>query len=186
MYLKIIKNLITFVLCLYISGCGQQTNETSSLPISINEPNSLTDSLMTVYGNIITAVKNDDIKSFYNYLDPEKTKQFISGINKFNPRNLASDINRKISSWPALDTLQIYEIKQNENYIRLSFTGMPYYSRYDDQRIRYTFLLFKKINNQWRLSTISSFDKELYGLYGYVTTYHETDLPSGLRFPRMF
>jgi len=186
MPLKLVKIILPAVLCLSFYGCGQQTRETTCLPAPLNEPNSLTDSLMSVYNNMKTAVKNNDMKSFYNYLDPEKTHDFISVINRFNPRNLATDINRKVSTWPALDTLQIYEIKNNENYIRLSFTGMSYYSRYDDQRIRYTFLLFKRINNQWRLSTVSSLEKELYGLYGYVTTYHETDLPAGMRFPRMF
>jgi hypothetical protein len=71
-------------------------------------------------------------------------------------------------------------------YARLTMVGPGTRIGQDRERRRYTFLLFKRDGARWKLSAMSTLEKERYDPYGYEITYHETDLPPKLRFPRQF
>ena len=75
---------------------------------------------------------------------------------------------------------------EGAGYARLEWTGGASSIGYREERVRYTFILFKRHNSGWKLAAISTLEKERYDPYGTELTYLETELPPKLRFPRLF
>ncbi len=86
---------------------------------------------------------------------------------------------------PALDTLQFYEIQESGVYRRIAYTGNILTFANQENRIRYTYLLYHRESKDWKLSGLASVDCDRYDSFGRELTIHETDLPSSMRFPKV-
>ncbi len=170
---------------LILAGCllTEGKDEPSSEGVAIDP---LIDSLADVYRGARRAARAHDRAAFFELLDSAKAASISKTARKYGYNAIDSYIAHRVSSWPELDTLKLHESKDCEDYVRLTYLGPVQTFGFQDARVMYTFLLFKRCGNHWRLTAMSSLQKDQYGLYGYELSYHETDLPPQLRFPRKF
>jgi hypothetical protein len=170
---------------LILAGCllTEGKDEPSAQEAAVDP---LIDSLADVYRGARRAALAHDRAAFFELLDSAKAASLSKTARKYGYDAVDSYIAHRVSSWPELDTLEFHESKDCENYVRLTYHGPVQTFGFQDARVMYTFLLFKRYGNHWRLTAMSSLQKDQYGLYGYELSYHETDLPPQLRFPRKF
>lgn len=154
--------------------------------ISAASPPPLADSLMSVFGELHQAVLQDDLDRFLTILDPVEAANLKSLTRQRGFGSLAAYLRTQFSNWPELDTLQFESLVEERGYARLALIGPGSRLGFKTERTRYTFLLFKSRDQDWKLSAMTTIEKDRYDLYGHEITYHETDLPPRLRFPRRF
>ncbi len=178
--------LLAAVTVLAVSlACSEAQNQTS-VPVS-TQP-AVVDTLRVIFDELQQAVLLGQPERFRNLLDPAQADTLRKLIRKHGYLSLRSYIERQFANWPNLDTLELYQIKQSGDYVRLAYKGPGSHFGHRQPWVRYTFLLFKHHRESWRLAGVSSIEAEQfdpYG-YGYELSYHETDLPPRLRFPRLF
>lgn len=156
-------------------------SEQSSLPPVV-------DTLRGIFEDLHGAMLARDQDRFFSLLDPTEGAKLQKLVRQYGYLSLKSYIERQFAQWPDLDTLSVYEIKEGGDYLRLTLTGPGTRFGYREPRIRYTFLLFRRHGDSWRLAAVTDLESEQfdpYG-YGYEKHVHETDLPPKLRFPRVF
>ena len=166
-------------LLIAISGCTADDGD----PIA-RQP-LLADSLSTVYGVLKEAANNNNPEVFFDCLDPIEAYHIKKLAASNGYRQVKSFIERKYVSLPNLDTLNFHELKRAGNYVRLTFVGSGTSLGYRMERARFTFLLFREYDSAWKLSAMSTIERERFDRYGHELTYHETDLPPKFRFPRI-
>ncbi len=148
----------------------------------------LVDTLTGVFEQLHQATLAGDQKRFFEVLDPKEAGDLKQSVKRYGYQSLKSYIERQFANWPNLDTLSLYEVKREGSYARLTYSGPGTRFGYKEPRIRFTYLLFRQVKGVWRIAAVT--DKECdkydpYG-YGYRLSFHETDLPPKLRFPRAF
>ncbi|HOD66293.1 MAG TPA: hypothetical protein PLR32_03850 [candidate division Zixibacteria bacterium] len=166
-------------------ACSVAENRTAA-PHSELPP--VIDTLRGLFDELQQAVLQGQPERFSALLDPAQADTLEKLIRKHGYLSLRSYIERQFARWPNLDTLQLYEIKESGDYIRLTYAGPGTSFGAHRERVRYTFLLYKRIKGTWRLAAVTDFESDRYDPYGYgcELSYHETDLPPRLRFPRLF
>ncbi len=174
------RELILLCLVVLAANCRQAKDndeEHTSVP-------PIVDTLRTVFYDIRDAVRYNKPDRFFSYLDPDEYQNLQQLATSRGYTSLASYINRQFRNWPDPDTLSLHEIKRSGDLIRLAFAGAARLTRSDERRLRYTFFLFRKQDEQWKLVAMSDLETPRIDPYGNEMTFHETDLPSKLRFPR--
>lgn len=166
-------------------ACSEAQNITDA-PRSEKPP--MVDTLRGVFDELQQAVLQGQPERFSALLDPAQADTLNKLIRKHGYLSLKSYIERQFARWPNLDTLALYEIKQSGPYVRLTYAGPGTSFGRRQERVRYTFLLFKRLSGDWRLAAVTDLERDRYDPYGYgyELSYHETDLPPRLRFPRVF
>lgn len=166
-------------------GCSEAQNRTDA-PSPTQPP--VVDTLRAVFDELQQAVLQGQPERFKSLLDPVQADTLRKLIRKHGYLSLRSYIERQFANWPNLDTLELCEVKQEGGYIRLAYKGPGTKFGYRRPRVRYTFLLYRQTREKWRLAAVTGIEREQYDPYGYgyELTYHETDLPPKLRFPRLF
>ncbi len=181
---KIIFSIL--ILLTQVCGCRQDENKRSELFSRSADEVVLTDSLISVFDHAHQASNSEDMEAFLSFLDPVKAKSLRVLSRRHGYHSLKSYIETEFVNWPELDTLTFVDLQRSLGYVRLTFTGMGQIKRRNGQQLIYTFLMFKQYEKGWLLNGMASVEKAQYDRSGYLLSYHETDLPSPLRFPRMF
>lgn len=183
---KLLLVAATVLSLFFLPGCGADT-ESEPLAVFQETDQLLADSLTTVYNQLVLAAHRQDSDEIRNLLNSEEIIKLTSIAQNYGHKSLVPFLAWIVKDWPNLDNQKLTEIIKSTPYVRLTFTGDKNSSLAGSDRIRrFTFLLFKQNSDHWEFVTLSRLHKEKKGLYGYAITYHETDLPPQLRFPRRF
>ncbi len=166
-------------LFLMIGGCT-----TTDSDRFVRQP-ALADSLSTIYGTLKEATIANDPDGFFACLDPIEAYHIKKLSSSNGYRKVKSFIERKYAFLPDLDTLNFHELRQGGDFVRLTYIGPGTSFGYRTERARFTFLLFREFKSAWKLSAMSSIERDRFDRYGYEISYHETDLPPKFRFPRI-
>ena len=145
----------------------------------------LADSLSAVYGTLKEATVANDPESFFACLDPIEVYHIKKLSSSNGYRKIKSFIERKYAYLPNLDTLNYHELRRAGDFVRITYVGPGTGLGYRTERARFTFLLFRQYKSAWKLSAMSSIERDRFDRYGYEISYHETDLPPKFRFPRI-
>jgi len=157
-------------------------------PTSQVEVTPLVDTLQAVFIDLHEATLTGDNEQFFGLLDPNESEELKRLVKQYGYISLKTYLERQFAQWPDLDTLELTEVRQAGRYARLTYSGFGTRFGYKAPRIRYTFLLYRRHVDGWRLTAVTDIERDQfdpYG-YGYEFTVHETDLPPKLRFPRAF
>jgi hypothetical protein len=173
-------SVIALVVLAGLIGCREAGDKTAD-----SEPPPLGDTLSTIYEAIVTAATTDRHENFRKMLVLSETQRLDRIRENYGAMSIGWCLERQLGSWPNLDTLVFEDLVHQPPYARVSFSGAGAYAAYDD-RVRYTFLLFRQNDTGWRLAGVSSLEKDRFDRYGTELGYLETELPSQLRFPRLF
>lgn len=167
-----------------IAVIGIRCDQAEAPGISAAPP--LADTLLTVFSDMTSALRANEPDSFFALIHPDDARSLQELSARHGYSSLKVYLQSQLHGWPDLDTLWYGDIRANGMYARLTMIGPGTRIGQDRERRRYTFLLFKRDGDRWKLSAMSTLEKERYDPYGYKVTYHETDLPPKLRFPRQF
>jgi len=151
---------------------------------SIPDPSPVVDTLKTLFAELQESLNDGSPNRFFDMIDPREMTELRQLVRQHGYLSLTSYIKRQFRQWPDLDTLALAEVKQSGDYLRLTFAGPGTRFGYREPRVRYTFLLFHRYDRGWLLAALTDIENDKYDPYGYETSYHETDLPPLLRFPR--
>jgi hypothetical protein len=157
--------------------------EEFSLPTVSSTP--LADTLMTVFADMSRVIKEDCSEEFFRFVHPEEASILRQVARNHGYSSLRAYLDNQLRGWPEPDTLAFCGIVSNDSYARLALAGHGSVLSGGKPHIRYTFLLFRRSDEEWKLAAMAAMEKRARDLYGNVMTYHETDLPFKLRFPRL-
>ena len=132
------------------------------------------------------AVLDNDPDRFLALLDPTEKEDLADLTRRHGFSSLRTYLERQFVNWPDVDTLTYGGLTNTGNYARLTLVGRGSSFGRGGEKVRYTFLLFRRGQACWGLTAMASLEKERFDRYGYEVSYHETDLPPKLRFPRQF
>jgi hypothetical protein len=162
-------------------GCQRNQDRESSGP-----PPPLADTLTTLFVDAHEAVRNNDPDRFLALLDPAEKEHLADLTEKYGFSSLRTYLEHHFVNWPDLDTLDYGGLINTGNYARLTLVGNGSSFGRGGEKLCYTFLLFRHGRAGWGLTAMASLEKERFDRFGYEVTYHETELPPKLRFPRQF
>ena len=146
----------------------------------------LVDSLVGVFKGMTVAIKHNRPDVFMAFLDPEEEGKLQVTSVSYGYESLKTYLMNQGNYWPDPDTLIVFDLVTAGNLARLTFAGegAPHPS-YGPQR-RYTFVLYRRTDNGWKMAALTALDKAATDRFGYPVAYHDTELPAKLRFPRFF
>lgn len=162
-------------------GC----NSNNSSQTDHNPRPVLADTLVAIFAEIKAAVMDDRAEDFVRFLDPIEAARLLPARKRRNG-SLGSYLRHRLAGWPDPDTLQFEDLIHEPPYARVALSGSAGRFGYRQERVRYTFVLFKRQQETWRIAAVSSLEKERLDPYGTELSYLETELPPKLRFPRLF
>jgi len=166
------------------AGLGVSCTVVKNQTADVRPP--LADTLWGEFSELTSALMEHRLNDFFALVDPDEAVKLQQITRQHGYSSLKAYLENQLRGWPDPDTLAFSDVISTEQYARLTIVGSGCSFRRGEQRLRYTFLLFKRSNEQWKLAAMSTLEKDRYDPYGYEISYHETDLPSRLRFPRVF
>lgn len=142
------------------------------------------DSLLAVFQEITASVTEERFDDFLSLIDIDERQELDRLIKNHGYSSIKAYLRSQMHGWPNPDTLTLSQLLSDESYARLTFTGQG--EKLGGRRgfVRYTVIMLKRSDMGWRLAGMSSLDKAAADSYGHPMTFHETDLPARLRFPR--
>ena len=163
-----------------LSRCGNE-------PLTLVRPGlPMVDSLLATYAAVREAAESSDVDRLLALMEPGDADMLRSQAPKHGYNSLRSYLSYQMSGWPDPDTLSIIGVKRYGRFARLTFAGQAVPATWKSSAIRYTMILFKEHNGQWRFSAITNVEKDRYDHYGQEITFQDTDYPPKFRFPRLF
>ena len=171
-----------FVLILGMASAGIFGCNEANLVQSVETD--LVDSLEITFNNVRVSLENREADQFIDLMEPAEADRIKAAADAKGYTTLSRFIERRLNGCPDLDTLDFFESKQSDNWVRLTYTYVESSRNKRNELVRYTFILFHKEADQWKLSAVNYLDKERYDSYGSLLSFHETELPLKLRFPR--
>ncbi len=147
------------------------------------EPSPLTDTLIAVYGQILGAAAANDASQLTNLFDRNMVHSIGLPAARKGNKIVDAYLLHRIRTWPDLNNLSMIEVRNDADYVRLTMVA-PSNDRID--HVRYTFVLFRTVDSRWRFSGLTNLELGSSDRYGHPISYHETDLPPAMRFPRRF
>lgn len=146
----------------------------------------LSDSLLAIFRGMSVAVSHHREDVFEAFLHPDAHGELQLRTQRYGFKSLMAYLRNHAGDWPDPDTLLLIDLVHDSLNARVTLVGRGRYWSQSRDRIRYTFLLFRTSPNGWKLAALSALEKERTDPYGYPVSYHETELPPKLRFPRAF
>ncbi len=177
------KTVITILAILIFTASCRQKQETSGPPAAVN---ALADTLVQILDRLRETAHTNQAEEFLGMLDSAESVRLRGLASRNGFHSLRTYVEHLFAYWPDPDTLALGDLIFDDPYARLTLTRDCKAGQYKEETVRYTFVLFKKEEAQWRLAAISSLEKDRYDLYGTELSYLETELPPKLRFPRLF
>ena len=174
--------LILLFLVITVQRCTTPTE-----PAEADQPPALADTLVSIFSQLKEAAKTNKVDEFLSLLDTIEARKLRAQVARNGFKSLRTYIEHQFESWPDPDTLSFVDLVTEKDYARLALEGEASRLGTRQERVRWTFLLFRRSeDNFWRLSAMSSLESRRFDRYGTELTYLETDLPPRLRFPRIF
>lgn len=146
----------------------------------------LADTLLTVLRDLQKAALSNRPEDLVPFLDTAETRRLTFACHVYGRTALSQYLRARFDGWPDPDTLRLVDLTVELPYARVALAGEGEHLPGDNQRVRFTFLLFRNVKSGWRLAFVSTLDKERYDRYGTRLSFLETELPHDLRFPRLF
>jgi hypothetical protein len=165
-----------------IAALGGSCKNAQPPPPVVSSP--LADSLMAVFDEMTACIKGNRLEAFLQQVDPEEARKLRKITRQHGYSSLKAYLQSQLHGWPDPDTLIITDLIDDGRYARLTLFGLGGKARRGPARGRYTFLLFRQSEDQWRLAAMTALEKDREDPYGNPITWHETDLPAKLQFPR--
>lgn len=143
----------------------------------------LSDSVLSVFEQAAAAVAEKRYPDFLKMVDPDERQQLEVMVAKYGYSSIKAYLDQQMHGWPNTDTLILTGFISNSSHARITFEGNG--SNFGQERsIRYTIVMLRLTPEGWRLVAMTSIEKDAEDRFGNRLTYHETDLPTKLRFPR--
>jgi hypothetical protein len=177
------KRLLAITLvCLILLGCNTLTDER---PKPRARP-PLADTLLSILAQLGEAARNDQADQFIGLLDSAEARRLARLTEQHGFASLRGYLQHQFANWPDPDTLAFSDLMADGRYARLALEGAGLRAGRRQEMVRYTFALFARADQDWKLAAVSSLEKPRYDRYGTELGYLETELPPKLRFPRLF
>jgi len=180
-----VRQLLVLV-CLFAatwSGCSEEPG-TEVSQIAAKPP--LADTLVAIFHELKAAALSDRANDLVSLLDSAEARRLRRVCGHYSLPGLRQYLETRFAGWPDPDTLTLEDFTFQPPYARVAFAGAGSEIGYRYERVRFTFLLFRQVSDNWRLTAISTLEKDRYDRYGTSVSFLETELPSSLRFPRLF
>jgi hypothetical protein len=180
-----VRRLLVLV-CLFAaswSGCSEEPGTEVS---QIGEKPPLADTLVAIFHELKAAALSDRANDLVNFLDSAEARRLRRVCGYYSLPGLRQYLESRFAGWPDPDTLTLEDFTFQPPYARIAFAGAGSQIGRREERVRFTFLLFRQVSASWRLAAVSSLEKDRYDRYGTQLSFLETELPSSLRFPRLF
>ncbi|MCX6835875.1 MAG: hypothetical protein NTW07_12255 [candidate division Zixibacteria bacterium] len=177
---------ILVLVCLFAatwSGCSEKPGTGYS---QIVDKPPLADTLVAIFHELRAAALSDRANDLVTLLDSAEARRLRRVCGHYNLPGLRQYLESRFAGWPEPDTLTLEDLIFQPPYARIAFAGAGSQMGRQEERVRFTFLLFRRVAQDWRLTAISTLDKDRYDRYGTPISFLETELPSSLRFPRLF
>jgi hypothetical protein len=166
-----------------LPGCGSEA-EQAAVQISPPVP-ALADTLIYTFRQIRLAAEQHDQGRLFELIDTTGSSEAYQVGQPSRVRRPKEPYWRRLTRWPATDTLVFHQLVAEPPYARLALEGSGSYLNGDDA-VCYTVLLFREVDDGWVLTAGTALERRRHDRFGNHLTFHETDLPSNLRFPRLF
>jgi len=146
----------------------------------------LADTLVTIFRDLQTAALSERPDQLVKFLDSAEARRLTFACHVYGVSALGQYLSTRFGGWPNLDTLFLTDLTVVPPFARIALCGKAARIGVPQERIRFTFLLFRRVKSNWRLASVSILEKNRYDRYGTELSYLETELPPDLRFPRLF
>ncbi len=143
---------------------------------------------MTVFVEMSYTVRDEkdtDSDAFFEFVHPAEAEIFREIARQYGYSSLRAYLKNQLHGWPDPDTLMLAGAVSNGTWARLALSGNGTSFGRQKASTRYTFFLFKQHDRQWKLAAMATLERDREDLYGNALTFHETDLPPKLRFPKL-
>lgn len=180
-YLKSLPLKIAVLTAGLFACAGDQPDPTSQKQLPPRA-----DTLVAIFAEIREAVLSKRADDFVEFLDLAEAERIAHIQKNHDAGYVEYYLARQLAAWPSPDTLNFEDLIFEPPYVRLALWGPGSEIGYQQERVHYTFLLFKQEHDRWKLSGLTSLEKERRDRFGTDVSYFETELPSKLRFPRLF
>jgi len=174
--------IITAAVAVITLSC-RQDRDVSEPPAAAR---ALADTLVQILDRLRETAHTNRSEEFLGMLDSAEAVRLRHLASRNGFHSLRTYVEHLFAYWPDPDTLSLGDVVYNDPYARLTLTHDCEPGQFREEAVRYTFVLFKKEEAEWRLAAISSLEKERFDPYGTEVGYLETELPPKLRFPRLF
>jgi hypothetical protein len=164
-------------------GC---TARSESEAAQAREKSPLADTLVAIFHEMKAAALSDRANDLVSLLDSAEARKLRRVCGHYSLPGLRQYLETRFAGWPDPDTLTLEDLTVQPPYARIALAGSAEAVGHQDDRIRFTFLLFRQVSQNWRLSAVSTLEKDRFDRYGTRLGFHETELPSQFRFPRLF
>lgn len=170
--------LLVLTVTVPLSQCREE-------PLELKRPGlPMVDSLLACYSAARKAAERSDEETLLALMEPQDALLLRALAVRHGYSSLRSYLFNSMYGWPDPDTLSIVDVKRYGEYARLTLAGTATASTSEYHVIRYTAIMFKEHDSQWRLSAITSIERDRYDLFGQEMGIHDTDFPPRFRFPR--
>ena len=170
-------DLFAIVLLLLIFGC-----ESAHRPKLVAN-SAMVDSLVSIVDQATTAVADRRYPDFLELIDPHERGGLDRIVKAHGYSSLKTYLDQQMHGWPNTDTLILADFVADSTHARITFAGNG--SDFGRRAtIRYTIVMLRQTHVGWRVTAMTSLEKDASDQYGNPLTYHETELPLKLRFPR--
>ena len=146
----------------------------------------LVDTLVTIFRDLQKAALSDRPDDLVKLLDSAEARRLTFACHVYGVSALGQYLENRFGGWPNLDTLLVEDLIVAPPFARIALAGKGSHIGTNDDRVRFTFLLFRRVKSGWKLAYVSALEKDRFDRYGTELGYFETELPSNLRFPRLF
>lgn len=178
------KNLLWFApMLVLLAACSHHGPDNTS--VALSQP-PLADTLVTILRDLQKVALSNRPEELLGFLDSAEARRLTSACRVYGASALSRYLQARFDGWPDPDTLYLADFTLEPPYARITLAGGGAHLGDNEERVRFTFLLFRKVKTGWRLAFISTLDKKRYDCYGTELSFLETELPPDLRFPRLF
>lgn len=172
--------------CLFAATWSSCSEEPGTGFSQIAEKPPLADTLVAIFHELKAAALSDRANDLVSLLDSAEARRLRRVCGHYSLPGLRQYLESRFAGWPDPDTLTFEALTFQPPYARIAFAGAGSQMGRRDERVRFTFLLFRQVSDNWRLTGVSTLEKDRYDRYGTSVSFLETELPSSLRFPRLF
>ena len=163
-----------------LSGCRSTSSDREAGPPPLG------DTLVAIFQGMKEVAFANRVADITGFLETAEAARLSRISRNYGSATLGWCLERQLGSWPDPDTLDFEDLIYQPPYARIALSGPGRFASYREDRVCFTFFLFKREQDTWRLAAVSSLEKERFDPYGTELSYLETELPSKLRFPRLF
>lgn len=174
------------ILACVLGAMGYGCSRGSGPEIARADTPPLADTLVSIFHELKAAALSDRANDLITLLDSAEARKLRRVCGHYSLPGLRQYLETRFAGWPDPDTLKFEDLTVQPPYARIAFAGAAEQMGRKEDRVRFTFLLFRQVSQNWRLAAVSTLEKDRFDPYGTRLGFLETELPSTFRFPRLF